>query len=365
MAVYKVIQDIEAEDKLLGPLTLRQFIYAGICVVCLYLTFLVVTKHAAFLAVAFLPVALVCGFFAFPFKQDQPTEIWALARIRFMFKPHRRIWDQSGMKELVTITAPKKVVVNYTNGLSQTEVKSRLKALADTIDTRGWAIKNVNVNLYSEPQAEARAVAGSDRLVDAGALPQDTPVVDIQASDDILDTQNNPVAQNFDKLITESNTNRRQQIVQGLNQQTGGQNSGQPDDYWFLSQPKPSAVQPGSAMFNPQVVAPGTQDDEVLLEESADEKALAKQLKAQHDIPDPTYLHLRNVHPLSESKPVARNSAINKRENNANAPVTSTPDPDIVNLASDNDKNVETLGRMAKRQRPESSSPNEVVISLH
>ena len=29
MATYKVIQDIEAEDKLIGPLTLRQFIYAG------------------------------------------------------------------------------------------------------------------------------------------------------------------------------------------------------------------------------------------------------------------------------------------------------------------------------------------------
>ncbi|HLG90757.1 MAG TPA: hypothetical protein VI336_01165, partial [Candidatus Saccharimonadales bacterium] len=28
MAVYKVIQDIEAEDKLVGPLTLKGFIYA-------------------------------------------------------------------------------------------------------------------------------------------------------------------------------------------------------------------------------------------------------------------------------------------------------------------------------------------------
>ncbi len=28
MATYKVLQDIEAEDKLLGPLTLKQFIFA-------------------------------------------------------------------------------------------------------------------------------------------------------------------------------------------------------------------------------------------------------------------------------------------------------------------------------------------------
>ena len=32
MAVYKVIQDIEAEDKLLGPLTLKQFIFGAVAV---------------------------------------------------------------------------------------------------------------------------------------------------------------------------------------------------------------------------------------------------------------------------------------------------------------------------------------------
>ena len=40
MATYKVIQDIEAEDKLVGPLTLKQFIYAGISALCLYICFI-------------------------------------------------------------------------------------------------------------------------------------------------------------------------------------------------------------------------------------------------------------------------------------------------------------------------------------
>jgi multisubunit Na+/H+ antiporter MnhF subunit len=39
MAVYKVIQDIEAEDKLVGFLTLKTFIYAIIAVVLAYLNF--------------------------------------------------------------------------------------------------------------------------------------------------------------------------------------------------------------------------------------------------------------------------------------------------------------------------------------
>src|SRR5665213_2597510 len=107
MATYKVIQDIEAEDKILGPLTLRQFIYGLISIFFFYICFLCLTKHASFLLILFLPPALFTAFFTFPFGKDQPTEIWALAKIRFLFKPRQRIWDQSGIKELVTITVPK------------------------------------------------------------------------------------------------------------------------------------------------------------------------------------------------------------------------------------------------------------------
>ena len=68
MATYKVIQDIEAEDKLVGPLTLRQFIYAGVSAVALYICFLAYTGHATFLLAVFLPIAAASGFFAFPWS---------------------------------------------------------------------------------------------------------------------------------------------------------------------------------------------------------------------------------------------------------------------------------------------------------
>src|SRR6202167_364448 len=96
MATYKVIQDIEAEDKLVGPLTLRQFIYAGIAALSGYLGFLTASKGAPFMLGVFAPITFVCGFFAFPWGKDQPTEVWALAKIRFFLKPRRRIWDQTG-----------------------------------------------------------------------------------------------------------------------------------------------------------------------------------------------------------------------------------------------------------------------------
>jgi hypothetical protein len=43
MATYKVLQDIEAEDKLLGPLTLKQFIFAAVAIAIGFVEFKLIT----------------------------------------------------------------------------------------------------------------------------------------------------------------------------------------------------------------------------------------------------------------------------------------------------------------------------------
>src|ERR1700677_3298864 len=106
MATYKVLQDIEAEDKLVGPLSLRQFIYAAIAVVSLFIAFKLAFV-SIFLIAPFLPVIILFGVLAVPFGHEQPSEVWLLARIRFFVKPHLRIWNKDGNIDLVTITAPK------------------------------------------------------------------------------------------------------------------------------------------------------------------------------------------------------------------------------------------------------------------
>src|SRR5688572_27439022 len=115
MATYKVLQDIEAEDKLLGPLTLKQFIFAAITIVLGFVCFLIITSPApVFLKIPlitpFVPAILLFGFMAAPISREQPNDIWLLARLRFLFKPRTRIWNQDGISQLVTVTAPKKEV---------------------------------------------------------------------------------------------------------------------------------------------------------------------------------------------------------------------------------------------------------------
>jgi hypothetical protein len=368
MASYKVLQDIEAEDKLVGALSLRQFVYAGVSALCFYLSFIVISKGVAFLLVLFLPPGLFCGFFAFPFGRDQPTEVWALAKIRFYLKPRRRIWNQSGVKELVTVTAPKHIEKAYTDGLSPLEVQSRLSALANTIDSRGWAIKNVNVNLYAQPSATA--TTESDRLIDMSSLPQEVSNIDITASDDMLDAQNNPIAQQFDAMITQSSQAHRQQIVNQLQQNAPAAPlktaQGQPPaDYWFLNQPAPagSSAPVDTAYVKPQVVFPGASDQSVAAVPAAEptesEEALIKQLEKQGNPARAAYSHLKNIHPLG-SEPVA-SAQPPQTQNSSATPVTPPADPAKIELARNNDLNIDVIARLANKKEPPS---DEVIIPL-
>ncbi|MGI9027269.1 MAG: PrgI family protein, partial [Candidatus Saccharimonadales bacterium] len=118
MATYKVIQDIEAEDKFLGPLTLKQFIFGASAIFFGYLGVYAVTQGAAFLLTVFAPPTLLGLFLAIPWNKDQPTEVWVLAKLRFRVKPRSRIWDQAGLEELVTITVPKVIEISKTDGLN-------------------------------------------------------------------------------------------------------------------------------------------------------------------------------------------------------------------------------------------------------
>lgn len=405
MATYKVIQDIEAEDKLIGPFGIRQFIYLIIVFVSLFICFRIVTAGVWFIAIPFLPIILFFGMLALPFGGEQPTETWLLAKIRFAMKPRIRIWNQDGVIELVTVTAPKKIEKALTKNLSQGEVESRLKALANTIDSRGWAIKNVNMDVF-QPAYAGQAAASSDRLVDISTSPQAVPSYTVTATDDILDEQNNPTAQNLDRMISESSKARREQIVSNMRKQAQAPNPGPslpapsaaaasaqpsnpPADYWFMNAPQtPATPAPGTATFQgnnlvipnsstPQgtpglplqplsqlQATPGPLSEDELLEKIHTQKQHAPK----------SYGNMRVIKTLEEQEADAKAAAqaaamappapVMSAAQNSNNPVTPAPDPDILELANNDDLNVETIARQAHKKQQEKDD-GEVVINLH
>lgn len=183
MAQYKVPQDVEAEDKLLGPFTFRQFIYlliaaAGIAGAWgLFQLF-------PLLALIPLPFVFFFGILALPIRKDQPMETYLAAVVSFYLKPNRRIWTAGQRESTIKITAPKKVEKSRTRDISEEEASHRLSFLATIVDSEGYAIRG-DSSMKDEYAAEADTV------------------------EDVLDADN-PV---IDRIIEQEQTSRKQELV--------------------------------------------------------------------------------------------------------------------------------------------------------
>lgn len=354
MAVYKVIQDVEAEDKLLGPLTLKGFVYAIIAGVLIFIDVRLAIAGSLgpirwpIIFILLFPIGLF-GILASPLGREQPTEVWLLSHLMFFIKPKKRLWNQSGQNQLVTITAPKKIERQLTKGFSQVEVKSRLQALATTLDSHGWAIKNINVNLDTNPTYFQRTGNESDRLVGASVVAQSGTVIDIHAKDDILDEANNPRARQVEELMEQADATRRKSIMEKVN---AARESG--------ATPQPGAAVP---LADDQTQQTQTSDDDLDL--------------AIGEIGD---RELRNKHPHFQTKPslsqerqkqIALEQTKKSAEKEAGvqaAAMTAARQADKMELAqSGNDLSVASVASLVNRHdNPiDQISPNEVVISLH
>lgn len=244
MAQYKIIQDIEAEDKLLGPLTLRQFIYAVIVVVLGFVAWRMLLIQP-FLVIPFLPPIIFFALLAAPLGREQSSEVWLLGKIKYFIFPRKRIWNPDGIQDLVTITAPKVEEKAVIKEFDKDEARSRLKALASTMDTRGWAIKNLSTPGYAGPMGQA----SSERLLE---LQTDLPIdsVNVKPTEDVLST-GNPLMQTLGNMVDQNNQEHRQAILQKMQTIAAEQHT---QAQQRLSQAP--AVQPTPPVVTPTVTPP-------------------------------------------------------------------------------------------------------------
>src|ERR1035437_1052289 len=162
MAVYKVPQDVEADDKLIGPFSFRQFIYLVIVTLSIMLAWGLAQLFIP-LAIIPLPVVIFFGALALPLRKDQPMEIYMAAMVSFFLKPHRRLWDPDGIDSLIEITVPKVIEYNRTKDLTMSEAERRFSYLAEIVDSQGWAIRGPGVQapnsaMTSDAYFEAQTV---------------------------------------------------------------------------------------------------------------------------------------------------------------------------------------------------------------
>lgn len=323
MAQYKVPQDVEADDKLIGPFSFRQFIYLGVVALAIALGW-GLSRLFVPLAIIPLPIVLFFGALALPLRKDQPMEIYLAAVLSFFLKPRKRTWQPDGVQSLIEITAPKTVEVRRAKDLSQLEAEQRLSYLANIVDTEGWAV---------------RGVAGMPQVT---TPMQNDAFYAAQQAEDVLDEQGG-VAQTFNSMIDQADSRRRQEMMQRMRQPESTQavstTPTTPDPYAQLTQPADTpAVADPQLTFNPYP--------------SSIHQSVIQPLSAQPATKAPTPAVAPNVSPQPEP------------------PTTSEPavSPDIINLANNTDLSIETIAHEANRiqQKAETKLPDddEVVISL-
>ena len=302
MSVYKVPQDVEAEDKLLGPFSFRQFVFLIIAVIGIAIAYGLSTILLP-LAIIPVPIVLFFGALALPLKKDQPMEVYLAAVISFMLKPKKRLWQPDGIERLVEVIAPKVEEKTYGNNYDQAEVQRRLSYLANLVDSQGWSIRGVN-----NPNSSMRA-----DLFNEG-----------QAANDILD-ENSTTAQNINHLINQSDVRRRQEVIQKM--QTGQS-----------ATPPPTRTPQPSQPDNPTPAAPLQMNPYPTMRQSV-------------------------LNPVSE-RPAASAPAQTQSTTTPQTSVNEVS-PAIIELANNRDLSIETIAREANRIQQENKlSDEEVVISL-
>ena len=313
MNSYNVPQDVEADDKLLGPFSFRQFIYLVVVAGSVAIAWALGTLFIG-LAIIPLPAIILFGALALPIKKDQPMETYLLAVVSFFVKPRKRIWRADGIESLIEITAPKVEEVQYTKDLSESEATRRLTYLSNIADSQGWAIKTGD----SSPMRE-------DLYNEA------------MSTTDILD-ENGRTAANLSAMMDSADQKRRDEVIENMKESFTKEEA----STGVQSAATQNANPPTMAHFGQQI-QPQTTPTAPVLPAQPEPLAAPSQDTTPPDI----------IGPASEEDQASLSSS----ERNEDI------SPDIINLANNNDLSVETIAREAERT-VKKRDEGEVFVSL-
>lgn len=326
MAIYKVPQDVEADDKLIGPFNFRQFIYLIIVTLAIAGAW---GLAQLFLPLMIIPVPIIVffGALALPLRKDQPMEVFMAAIVSFYLKPRKRLWDPDGIDSLIEIVAPKTDDIQLIKELSQDETRRRLSYLADVVDSQGWAVRGVNAPVTNN------------------ALNDDI-IIETEQVDDVMDN-NDEIAQSFDYKLNQSDARRHQDMIKLVNHQRA-------------YAPEPTIQIPVSIPIDNPI--------EATIQTAPNFKPLASPTFNEPHLkfnPYPNDIQQSVIQPLTSNnypnQPTnISDNFIKKRESTS----TDIPTADIINLANNADLSIETIAREANRIKKSKTADQEVVISL-
>lgn len=163
---FRVPQNIDLEDKIVGPLTLIQFIYIISGGLIDYILFQSIGQFLAIYLIIALPIALLALALAFLKIQDQPLSHFIQAGLLYLRQPKLRFWQRTGIFHPVIIES-KKPVQKEARPVMKKIDQSNLERLAYVLDTRPQAV--------AEDKNFGKITQSFEKLFKTGYLKVETP----------------------------------------------------------------------------------------------------------------------------------------------------------------------------------------------
>ena len=189
---YKVPQNIDMEDKIVGPFTMKQFIYLLVCGAIIYGWWNYLQNNYINFSLEFAIVALPVGLLGFALAlvkiNDRPFEYFLLNVARFIASPKHRKW-QDGFKEESVIflnknEKKKEEVIRDTGDLDQ--LAKQLEDHAITLQEKQAALTpqksvaqiqqegtKLNISVKNQPAQNSQQPTVTDSAQDTVATTQD------------------------------------------------------------------------------------------------------------------------------------------------------------------------------------------------
>lgn len=150
---YKIPQNIDIEDKILGPFTLRQFLYIIVGGIAIYVLFnMFATTNLMLFIVLSAPIAVITLALVFVKVNERPFLDFFFYFIAYIQDSKQKKWIKSTKVKEFNITArvaeEEKQKQQDLADLSRRGIAiSQLSQLSIVLDSRGWSQQNLNQEL--------------------------------------------------------------------------------------------------------------------------------------------------------------------------------------------------------------------------
>ena len=138
MPQFKVPQNLDMEDRIIGKLTISQFGYLTFGGLVAYVALL--KLPGVFGIIIAIPVALAAFAFTFVRVQDQPFSKFVTSLIGYISSPRDRTWrrEETTSAEKGLIAADKKVKRVMKKAAKKVYSAADIRKLAETVDSHGY-----------------------------------------------------------------------------------------------------------------------------------------------------------------------------------------------------------------------------------